>query len=75
MPNSSYPKSLKVLLGKRYTRMQSGKINQSSKKNSSFSYAEKNPGFSRQITKIINYQESLDGDTALHYATMQADQV
>ncbi len=34
----------------------------------------KNLRFSEQITRIINYRECLDGDTALHYATSQADQ-
>ena len=37
------------------------------------SYAN-NPSFERQIDSIINYQEDLEGNTALHYATMQADQ-
>jgi ankyrin repeat protein len=27
-----------------------------------------------QVVRVINYQELLDGNTALHYATMQADQ-
>eukprot|EP00096_Caligus_rogercresseyi_P004529 TRINITY_DN18838_c0_g1_i1.p1 TRINITY_DN18838_c0_g1~~TRINITY_DN18838_c0_g1_i1.p1 ORF type:complete len:1006 (+),score=258.20 TRINITY_DN18838_c0_g1_i1:102-3119(+) len=30
--------------------------------------------FKAQIDSIINYRESLDGDTPLHYATMQTDQ-
>ncbi|CAB4060892.1 unnamed protein product [Lepeophtheirus salmonis] len=31
-------------------------------------------GFKDQIDSIINYREALDGDTPLHYATMQTDQ-
>ena len=30
--------------------------------------------FEKQIDRVMNYRESLDGNTALHYATMQADQ-
>ena len=37
------------------------------------SYAS-NPCFEHQIDSIINYQEKLEGNTALHYATMQSDQ-
>lgn len=32
------------------------------------------PRYDAQIARIINYQESLDGNTALHLATLQADQ-
>ncbi len=37
-------------------------------------YNSSNPYFEHQISSIINYQEKLDGNTALHYSTMQADQ-
>ena len=30
--------------------------------------------FEGQISRILNYQEKLEGNTALHFATMQADQ-
>lgn len=53
VPNSSYAKCVKILLGKGYPS---------------------HPKFEAQIAKIINYQEELDGNTALHLATMQADQ-
>ena len=37
-------------------------------------YPRSHAMFHSQIGKIINYQEKLDGNTALHLATMQADQ-
>ena len=33
-----------------------------------------NRKFESEISRVINYQDSLEGDTALHLATMQADQ-
>ena len=33
-----------------------------------------NRKFESEVSRVINYQDALEGDTALHLATMQADQ-